>query len=95
MKPALIFLLCSGGWSLAVTPKAVTLQTDGIEATLPRSTADHCKGRRECYQAGEFVVNLSRDKRVAWINTDAGDIVGLGERLACRATSPAPASTEH
>ncbi len=87
MKHALIFLLCSGGWSLTVTPKAVTLHTDGIEATLPRSATNDCAGRQTCYQAGQFMVNLSRDKRVAWINTDTDDIPDnhrLGERVACR-----------
>ncbi len=92
MKHALIFLLCSGGWSLTVGTKAVTLADEDARIVMPRSTKDDCAGRKtDCYQAGAFMVNLMPKNRqgvvYVWINTDTDDIPdnrGLGERVACR-----------
>ncbi len=86
-----LLLVCSSGWQILIEGNKLTLKDPDAYATLQRSTTEDCARRRtDCFQTGQFMVNVSRQVRqgivAAWVNTDVDDNTehgGTGERVRC------------
>ncbi len=86
-----LLLVCSSGWQILIEGNKLTLKDPDAYATLQRSTTDDCAGRRtDCFQEGQFMVNVAKRSRngarTAWVNTDVDDNTehgGTGERVRC------------
>ncbi len=87
---ALFLLVCSAGWRvqgvliIGEGRRLTVVMPDGFSFPLERSTAGDCAKRQNCYQSGQFMLNLTSDKKRAWINTDTDDIPGRGLAVECR-----------
>ncbi len=88
MKQFALLVLACGSWHLTVDSNSLTLvDADGFTLHMPKSSTGDCFRRSNCYQAGQFMVNLPTGKPThAWINTDVDDNTehrSLGERFRC------------
>lgn len=91
MKRFALLVLACGSYKLTVESNSLTLRdSDGWTLQLPKSTTGDCLGRRNCYQSGQFMVNLPKHSLPtrAWVNTDVDDNTehhSLGEMFRCKA----------
>lgn len=86
-----IGLVCGSYHITLNSPNRLTLtDSDGFTLQMQKSINGDCTGRRNCYQSGQFMVNLreSAKRPHVWVNTDVDDIPGMGERIRCQRLKP-------